>query len=338
MALQFIPYDFGVDDSKWTHISLDNKELEIYSNKFSVENPLYKTDLEQVEFYDSFIESIQADFCIVNIKRNWFRNDIIESNFIENNPSVSYYPERLIFIKNVDILLLPSLKNSDIDLSTVFLKFGPMLLQNQFFLNSNLTSMSLQPVKNKGIYKSKNFSNLNKNFSSKLNKLGDNTVVANQPLTTSNKILIQNINKHKIGILDKSNIGTSFNATLINKFNLFNLSAVKTEALPDSGMLILKIKNQKNISEVINKCEVTIIGINNQIIKALIANDNGEVNVLLPIGQYNITLRKDGFTILEFKQDITSKNNTIIEKTLDPTNISYNSIFLIGVCLKSISL
>lgn len=326
IALQFIPFNFGSDNTKWSKIRLDKSELDKFEIKFTLENPSFGMELDGAEIYEQDTSYIEAEYCIVNINRNWLRKDIINSKFIKNNSTYSFYPERLMFIRNVSIELNPAFVLQNVDVKNSFIKFGPYLLKNQLFSIEASKITSLQTVTVKDVYKSINFTKLNQ--------------LTNQKANVESEQLASNLKTKNLASKDFSFLGKSpGKGILSNKFiKTYKLSELITAASSTKGLLILNVNNKKNLSLSISNVNVSIIGINSYILMDLVSDSNGELRTYLPIGNYEITLIKDGYKKLEFTQNIENTNNLIVDKSMDPDNISYNSTFLIGVCLEQISL
>ncbi len=369
IEIQFIPFDFTTNDSKWTHLKLDKTNLETLSLDFNKEfvNINIKIDLD--EGLEKYINSAELDYCIVNINRSWFKKGIIK-DYKSNDNHNCFYASKLIFIKNLNLDLDNFEENIDL-MNTGIIKFGPLILKNQIYKN-NFTNVSfLEPIASKEIYKSNNYSILNKhskftpnaatdskpNATSDLN-LSKPTVSVNPSLASnalgttpktnvfvnrSNDVILSNTIRPNTVIASntvKPNNNTiithNMNDVLLRK--KYILPYIKILTTDNTGNLILKITNKKIENEPIRDCVVSIIGINNEIIKEVLTNHAGEVVLDLPFGEYNITIKKSGFESIEFNHVIAATGNSIIKKAMDPTNVVYESMYLIGVCLEDFNL
>ena len=369
IEMQFIPFDFTTNDSKWTHLKLDKTYLETLSLDFNKEfvNINIKIDLD--EGLEKYINSAELDYCIVNINRSWFKKGIIK-DYKSNDNHNCFYASKLIFIKNLNLDLDNFEENIDL-INTGIIKFGPLILKNQIYKN-NFTNVSfLEPIASKEIYKSTNYSILNKQSKFTTNPSNDSkpnatsdlnltkpTVSVNPSLASnalgttpktnvfvnrSNDVILSNTIRPNTVIASntvKPNNNTivtpNLNDVLLRK--KYILPYIKILTTDNTGNLILKITNKKIDNEPIIDCVVSIIGINNEIIKEVLTNQAGEVVLDLPFGEYNITIKKSGFESIEFNQVIAAIGNSIVKKAMDPTNVVYESMYLIGVCLEDFSL
>lgn len=358
IEMQFIPFDFTTNDSKWTHLKIDKFKLETLSLDFNKEFTTININIDLDEGLEKYINSAELDYCIVNINRSWFKKGIIkEYKSIDN--SNCYYASKLIFIKNLSLDLDDFDQNINL-MNSGIIKFGPLILKNQIYKN-NFTNVSfLEPIASKEIYKSNNYAIITKHSKLapnlvrdiKTNSVGDLNLTKPTPpvnpsstsdaITTSPKTNVF-VNRSNSVLLSntlkpKSDFNLSNNLNDISIKRPFILPYLKLPKTDNTGNLVLKITNKKIADEPITDCVVSVIGINNEIIKEVITNQAGEVILDLPFGEYNITIKKSGFISIEFNQVIVASGNSIIKRALDPTNLVYESMYLIGVCLEDFNL
>ena len=369
IEMQFIPFDFTTNDSKWTHLKIDKFKLETLSSDFNKEFVTINIKIDLDEGLEKYINSAELDYCIVNINRSWFKKGIIK-DYKSNDNHNCFYASKLIFIKNLSLDLDNFDENIDL-MNTGIIKFGPLILKNQIYKN-NFTNVSfLEPIASKEIYKSNNYSILTKHSKLTSNLANDIKTNATSDLDSTNRTV--NINpslaSNAIGTVPKTNVFVNRSNDVILSSNIrphnvtapntvkpnnntiithnlndalikrtFILPYIKPHKTDNTGNLILKITNKKIDNEPISDCIVSIIGINNEIIKEVLTNQVGDVILDLPFGEYNITIKKSGFESIEFNQVIAATGNSIIKKVMDPTNVVYESMYLIGVCLEDFNL
>lgn len=358
IEMQFIPYDFTTNDSKWTHLKIDKFKLETLSSDFNKEFVTINIKIDLDEGLEKYINSAELDYCIVNINRSWFKKGIIKE-YKSIDDTNCYYASKLIFIKNLSLDLDNFEENINL-MNTGIIKFGPLILKNQIYKNDFTNISFLEPITSKEIYKSNNYTILTKhskltpnlareikpNITSDLNlakpivsvnpSLASNTIITtpktNVFVNRNNNVILSNSIKPNNDLIINNNLND------ISIKQPFILPYIKLHKTDNTGNLILKITNKKIADEPINDCIVSIIGVNNEIIKEVLTNQSGEVIIDLPFGEYNITIKKSGFVSIEFNQAIVATGNSIIKKAMDPTNVVYESMYLIGVCLEDFTL
>ena len=339
IEMQFIPFDFTSDNSKWSHLKLDKTKLNSLSDEFKKENSINNSTIELDDKYEKYINAVEFDFCIVNINRSWFRKEIISTDLNSNSPATKecFYASKLIFMKNLSIDLIDFEEDNIINEGII--KFGPLILKNQIFKNITTKKLSLQPIDSKDIYKSNNYKILSQQREMVTKPIKETIAAVSTPVS---QIRNPNIIRHpmftrleaKSDTKTTTTFGKVIEAQKINKINF--LPVINFQLLDNTGNLILRISNKIITDKVEANCTISIIGINNEFIKEVVSDINGQLVVSVPIGDYNISIKKSGFKPLEFKQTIGAAGNIIVNKTIDPTNIIYESMYLIGVCLNDL--
>lgn len=339
IEMQFIPFDFTSDNSKWSHLKLDKTKLNSLSDEFKKENSINNSTIDLDDKYEKYINAVEFDFCIVNINRSWFRKEIISTDLNSNSPATKecFYASKLIFMKNLSIDLIDFEEDNIINEGII--KFGPLILKNQIFKNITTKKLSLQPIDSKDIYKSNNYKILSQQREMVTKPIKETIAAVSTPVSQ-----IRNPNiirppmftrlEAKSDTKTTTTFGKVIEAQKINKINF--LPVINFQLLDNTGNLILRISNKIITDKVEANCTISIIGINNEFIKEVVSDINGQLVVSVPIGDYNISIKKSGFKPLEFKQTIGAAGNIIVNKTIDPTNIIYESMYLIGVCLNDL--
>jgi len=90
----FNPKNFHVSDSEWTHFKISKKEINDLINANADEFKIQKE-------FNNNIESIEFDFCFLNIFRDWLHQSFLESRLWRSEDIIKTYPKKLMFIRNI---------------------------------------------------------------------------------------------------------------------------------------------------------------------------------------------------------------------------------------------
>jgi hypothetical protein len=125
-----------------------------------------------------------------------------------------------------------------------------------------------------------------------------------------------------------------FSSAIIVNPSLFHAALVTNLDLSDLTSIIINLKDSITKTP-IYKSDISIIGINNTFFKEIESDKEGLTEIKLPIGNYKVTIVKDGYRVLEGEIKVENKNTISKEYNLLPDSVNYDSFFLIGmICEK----
>ena len=81
----------------------------------------------------------------------------------------------------------------------------------------------------------------------------------------------------------------------------------------------------------IYKTEISIMGTNNSVFKEIETDQDGTINFQLPIGNYSVEIKKDGYSLLKSTLNVVNTNTVNQELILNPESVAYDTYFLIGM-------
>lgn len=345
LDLQFIPYNFMDTNNGWSTLTLDKSQLEqLYGEIKTDPKNIFSDDILSIDYDEKYIKGIELEYAIVSLKRNWFNPNILSSKFyktdetlkiadgqnISNEFLLPAFPKKMILVRNLKINLNDTVTTNQVDDLNQIIHFGPLIMKNHLFVNGQTNVKFLKPIKNKLTLTSENV----KTFSKKNETT--KTITSNElKLTTATSL------KPTARVAVATNLSSATPVKPINTlvkplvvqplmFNTIDLFPVK------NPLTKLNITTKDKFSqETIYKSEVSITGTNITVFKEIETDQNGIISCDLPIGNYNVQIRKDGYSILNDHFQITDKNPVSKEYILIPESVQYNTYFLIGmICEK----
>lgn len=221
----------------WKKITLNKAEIDQLTKSFSQEIP--SDVLNEFGNLQIDLESISFEYCIVDIQRPWFDENIINNKlwkYSDNSQIVSNgddtmtgeipaYPVKIILSKNTELTFTPNtptnedIKNKLKNGNRLF--FGPLLLKTipVNLANENVTTYRVQQLTN--------------NELSTINKVANENAAAPVKVDSNNKIQLMQAINHQPQVLMRKKMDLKFEKPLMAKptINTVNLSAIRTKPL-----------------------------------------------------------------------------------------------------------
>ncbi|WP_223607129.1 hypothetical protein [Chryseobacterium sp. OSA05B] len=379
--ISFIPYDFMENESGWNSMRIEKSELEGLHSEAKNGNENIPSEILSIDYDESMIQAVEVDYSFVHLKRNWFNKNFMLSNYFEwkepkkisdgqtisNDFKLPAFPKTMILIKNLKVILDPSIISASVSNAEQLVYFGPMVMKQQVFVNKNNNQKFLKAVTNVKTIKS-----------DQLNYLARKTaIVGTQKATVINSINARTAMEHEPADAMKTTVNASFAGktnmgNMINNIkNLQQLNPVPHGASPvqptpqpanpikvpwgswgpkfptiptpiptpipipvpppPAGAVVqFRILDKIN-NEPIYKCAISIKGTNNNRIFEIESNETGMISQLIPLGEYSIELRIDDYAILNQNFSVTSAMPLNLEYKLQREEVKFKSYFLIGM-------
>ncbi|MBK1895525.1 hypothetical protein [Chryseobacterium paridis] len=368
--INFIPYDFMENESGWNSMRIEKSELDILHTEAKNSNENLPSEILSIDYDESVVQAVELDYSFVHLKRNWFNKNFMLSNLFEwnepkkisdgetisNDFKLPAFPKTMILIKNLKIVLDPSITNDTINNPNQLIYFGPLIMKQQLFVNKNNNQKFLKAITNVKTIKS-----------DQLNSLTRKTVDIESSKISATESIAKPVTE-PVAEATKASPNLAFN----NKMNMNILNNVRnlrpvTTVVPPQPIApiqpikpVIPIRNtgifvpikypiqipsaganvQFKVSDKINndpiyKCAISIKGTNNSRIYEIETNEIGMINQMIPIGEYSIELRIDDYAILNQNFSITTVNPLNLEYKLQREEVKFKSFFLIGmICEK----
>lgn len=376
--IHFIPYDFMENESGWNSLRIEKSELEGLHAEAKNSNENIPTEILSIDYDESMIQAVELDYSFVHLKRNWFNKNFMLSDYFEwkepkkiadgetisNDFKLPAFPKTMILIKNLKVILDPSIVSASVSNTEQLIYFGPMVMKQQVFINKNNNQRFLKAITNVKTIKS-----------DQLNYLAKKTVIAENKAP-----IISSFNaKTAIGSEPTETMKTATHASFSGKTNRGNMiNAVKNlqplNPVPHGASPVQPVNQPTNpikvpwgswvpkfptiptptpipipvslppevavvqfrVSDKINndpiyKCAISIKGINNNRIFEIESNEAGMISQLIPPGDYSIELRIDDYAILNQNFSITNILPLNLEYKLQREEVKFKSYFLIGM-------
>ncbi len=352
--INFIPYDFMSNKSGWTKLSIDKKELDELYERAKVHKDDFPEEIISIDYEEKNIIGVELEFSIVTLQRSWFSLSSLVSSFfkwteaksisdgetISNDFLLPAFPKKMMLINNLKINIDPTVSADAVSNINQLIHFGPIIMKSQLFVNSKNNTNFIKAVRNKETLRSNNV----KYYTDKaeINKVETiNTPV--KPIATTPHIVMSPITVAKPTIIRPTPVMATrtlevsrpimTSAILVNPV-LFQPAIVATINIGNLTTIVVNIKDSVT-KQAIYKSEISIIGINNAFFKEIESNKEGSTELKLPIGNYKITIIKDGYRVFEEELKIENQNTISKEYSLKPESVNYDSFFLIGmICEK----
>ncbi|MFN1217470.1 hypothetical protein ACKW6Q_10930 [Chryseobacterium kwangjuense] len=383
--INFIPYDFMENESGWNSMRLEKSEMEGLHSEAKNSNENLPSEILSIDYDESMIQAVEVEYSFVHLKRNWFNKNFMLSGMFEwnepkkisdgqtisNDFKLPAFPKTMILIKNLKVILDPSIVSTSVSNAEQLVYFGPMVMKQQVFVNKNNNQKFLKAITNIKTIKS-----------DQLNYLAKKTMIAGTPKATVVNNLSARISPDNEPVeVMKADTSASF-AGKINTANLLNniknlrpLNPVPHEAspvqptpqpanpikgpwgswgpkfptiprpipiptpiptpipvpVPPLGAMVQFRISDKINNEPIYKCAISIKGTNNNRIFEIESNEAGIISQLIPTGEYSIELRIDDYAILNQNFSVTNAMPLNLEYKLQREEVKFKSYFLIGM-------
>jgi hypothetical protein len=275
----------------------------------------------------------------------------------------------MILIKNLKVILDPSIISTSVSNAEQLVYFGPMVMKQQVFINKTNNQKFLKAITNVKTIKSDQLNYLAKKTAiveaQKVNVINNFSArTALDPEPVENIKMMANP-----AFAGKTNMGNILN-------NIKNLSPlnpaphgaspvqptpqptnpIKTPwgswgpkfptiptptpaptpipipvpPPPIDALVQFRISDKVN-NEPIYKCAISIKGTNNNRIFEIESNEAGMINQLISLGEYSIELRIDDYAVLNQNFSVTSSMPLSLEYKLQREEVKFKSFFLIGM-------
>lgn len=352
LDINFIPYDFMSTDNGWNKLTLSKAELDQLYEAAKTEKNDFPSEIISIDYDEKNITGIELEFSIISMQRNWFSLDPITSSFfkwneaksisdgqtISNEFLLSAYPKKMLLIKNLKINIDQAIDASTVSNVNQLIHFGPILMKNQMFINSNSNVKFIKAIRNKEVLQSTNIKNYNNKavvnataitpISATISAPIAPIVTAATPITPVSPMQPRVVLHQPITmkpVLDVKPV--ILNPVLFHPIKIIEINN-------NLANVIFTIKDK--ITKIgIYKTEISIMGTNNSVFKEVESDENGTINFQLPIGNYSVEIKKDGYSLLKTTLNIINTNTVNQEHILNPESVTYDTYFLIGmICEK----
>lgn len=345
--INFIPYDFMENESGWTNLKLDKTELDLLfeeAQKFSENLP---KEILDIDYDEKYIKGIELDYSFVHLKRNWFNKSIFHSEYFQWNEAkpisdgitissafkLPAYPKAMILIKNLKINLDATIPENQVNNPNQLIYFGPLILKKQLFINKSSEQKFLKAVTNKETIKSDQLNYLiRKSEPLKVetiskpslgNRFDDKSLRLRTPFNTATQPAIEENPITPIAIVKPILINPKIFTDLV------------VNPVPILAKVFFTITDQIS-KKGTYKSAISIKGTDNNNVFEIETNENGEISANVPLGNYKIEIRTDGYTIENAEFKVENTNNMSLNYSLKREEINFKSFFLIGMICEKI--
>ncbi|PIF44665.1 hypothetical protein CLU96_1648 [Chryseobacterium sp. 52] len=380
--IHFIPYDFMENESGWNSMRIERSELDGLHSEAKNSNENLPSEILSIDYDESMIQAVEVEYSFVHLKRNWFNKNFMLSDYFEwkepkkisdgetisNDFKLPAFPKTMILIKNLKVILDPSIISTSVSNNEQLVYFGPMIMKQQVFINKNNNQKFLKAITNIKTIKS-----------DQLNYLAKKTAISEtKKVTIANGFTARTAEEPQSLETMKSVTNTSF-AGKTNMGNILNtiknvqtLNPVPHGAspvqpiprpvnpikvpwgswgpkfptiptptptpipipVPTGSVVQFRILDKIN-NDPIYKCAISIKGTNNNRIFEIESNEAGMISQLIPLGEYSIELRIDDYAILNQNFSVINTMPLNLEYKLQREEVKFKSFFLIGmICEK----
>ncbi len=354
---QIIPFDFYANDHAWSSLEVVNTELDALFSKAKKSLKGYNESILDFDYKEDFIEKVTLKYCIIHIRRPWFKPDVLQHDFVNiGKTKNTLYAKKIVLIKDLRVILkedLTTVEKTNIQKNSI-IKFGPIFMKSQLFKNKKSRKDFIKPITNKKLYKANIFSKIDAKIMAEspktmaVNPKLVNTTVMSRVAMKSTAIKTARVAKPtrtRSGRIRPVAIKTKPTAIVMKP----QMAMVKLDARKAMFHKInwTNIKNQSNIhfaildklsNDPIYKAEISIKNRSSSFYKEIETDEVGKITVQLPKGSYDVTIRKNGFRETGFIQVVQENKNITITKKLEPEEIVYDSYFLMGIIGEQIKL
>lgn len=371
--INFIPYDFMENESGWNSMRIEKAELDSLHQEAKNSNENLPAEILSIDYDESIIEAVEFDYSFVHLKRNWFNKNFMVSDLFEwNEPKkisdgqtisndfrLPAFPKTMMLIKNLKIILDPTITNDAVNNPNQLIYFGPLIMKQQLFVNKNNNQKFLKAITNVKTIKSDQLNTLTrKTVIAETTKASTADFVAKptvQPVTETAKINpnVAFNNKINMSVLNSvrnlrpvTNVVTPQPAqpvkpvqpvtpvTPIKIPGIFVPIKFPVQTPPAGANVQFRVFDKIN-NDPVYKCAISIKGTNNNRIYEIETNEIGVISQVIPIGEYSVELRIDDYAVLNQNFSISNTNPLTLDYKLQREEVKFKSFFLIGmICEK----
>ncbi|MEY8760988.1 hypothetical protein [Chryseobacterium tongliaoense] len=368
--INFIPYDFMENESGWNNMRIEKSELDSLFQEAKSSNENLPSEILSIDYDESIIQAVELDYSFVHLKRSWFNKNFMMSDLFEWNESkkisdgqtisndfkLPAFPKTMILIKNLKIILDPSITNDTVNNPDQLIYFGPLIMKQQLFVNKSNNQKFLKAITNVKTIKSDQLNTLTKKTitAEAAVKIPVTDFVAKpaaEPVTEAAKVNATPVfnNKMNMNILNSIRNLRPYNPVIpppqpvqpVKPVTPVVTGPIKIPGIfipikypvptPSAGANVqFKVFDKIN-NDPIYKCAISIKGTNNSRIYEIETNEIGIINQIIPDGEYNIELRIDDYAVLNQNFSITNSNPMTLEYKLQREEVKFKSFFLIGM-------
>lgn len=368
--INFIPYDFMENESGWNNMRLEKNELEGLHNEAKSSNENLPSEILSIDYDESVIQAVEFDYSFVHLKRSWFNKNFMLSEMFEwkepkkisdgqtisSDFKLSAFPKTMMLIKNLKIVLDPSITNDTVNNPNQLIYFGPLIMKQQLFVNKSNNQKFLKAITNVRTIKSDQLNTLTRKTETPDAKITIPETTVNpapqavQPATEAPKVTPVFNNKINMSVLGAvRNLRpvtpvatpvqpqpapvkpvTPIVATPIRIPGIFVPIKVPVTVQPTAANVQFKVFDKIN-NDPIYKCAISIKGTNNNRIFEIETNEIGMISQMIPVGEYSIELRVDDYAVVNQNFSVTNTNPLNLEYRLQREEVKFKSFFLIGM-------
>lgn len=345
LDINFIPFNFMTTDNGWNKLVIEKNELEELYKEAKIEENEFPSELISIDYDEKNITGIELEFSIISMQRNWFSLAPLVSDFfqwneaksisdgktISNDFLLSAYPKKMVLIKNLKINIEETIDAIKVSNVNQLIRFGPILMKNQLFVNETSNIKFIKAIKNKGVLQSNNIKNYNNKATLELNTIAANTPNPVSPITPITRTTAMNSRIMMSRSLARNPV-LDVKPTILNPILFQPIKIIEIK----NNIAIVHITVKDKITKIgIYKTEISIMGINNSVFKEVETDQDGSIHFDLPIGNYSVEMKKDGYSLLKTPLNILNTNTVNQEYILNPESIAYDTYFLVGmICEK----
>ncbi len=347
IKLQMVPFNFYKNENAWSRLEVNQTELETILKRAQRSLKGFNKHVLTLDYDESFIDKITLNYCIITIKRPWLYKDLLNSeHVVSNNNKTTYkYAKKIVLMKDLRVVFKEDLSvkdKSEIQNHNI-IKFGPIFMKNQFFVNKQSKKAFIKPVTNKKIYTSNYAIKLDKKL-----KQASPSVMAVKPNLALGKKRVpvgkSTSNKQRTKPVVK--LKSTVDAKVIAKALPLSKGKIQSNLIFKIPNLNSNLQKQSNIhvslndtlsNEGIYKAELSFKSLNTNFFKEAETDETGKLTLTLPKGNYNVDIRKNGYKELKFVQAVQENKNITISKKMEPQEVVFDSYFLMGIIADNIS-
>ncbi|MEI7488887.1 MAG: hypothetical protein WCJ72_16045, partial [Chryseobacterium sp.] len=370
--INFISYDFMENESGWNSMRIEKSELDNLHSEAKNANENLPSEILTIDYDESVILAVELEYSFVHLKRNWFNKNFMMSTLfqwnetkkisdgqtISNDFKLPAFPKTMMLIKNLKIILDPSITNDTVNNPNQLIYFGPLIMKQQLFVNKNNNQKFLKAVTNVRTIKSDQLNTLSRKTDNPENAKISTMEFASKPVLETvteapkmnpNIAFNNRINTSALGgirnlrpITPTPHVATPVQpvapvkpitpivATPIRVPGIFVPIRVPIPVQPTSAMVQFRAFDKIN-NDPIYKCAISIKGTNNNRIFEIETNEFGMINQMIPIGEYSIELRVDDYAVLQQNFSVVNVNPLNLDYKLQREEVKFKSYFLIGM-------
>lgn len=368
--INFIPYDFMENESGWNNMRIEKSELDSLFQEAKSSNENLPSEILSIDYDESIVQAVELDYSFVHLKRSWFNKNFMMSDLFEwneakkisdgqtisNDFKLPAFPKTMILIKNLKIILDPSITNDTVNNPDQLIYFGPLIMKQQLFVNKSNNQKFLKAITNVKTIKSDQLNTLTKKTitAEAVVKVSVTDFVAKpaaEPVAEAAKVNATPVfnNKMNMNILNSIRNLRPYNPVIpppqpvqpVKPVTPVVTGPIKIPGIfipikypvptPSAGANVqFKVFDKIN-NDPIYKCAISIKGTNNSRVYEIETNEVGIITQIIPDGEYNIELRIDDYAVLNQNFSITNSNPLTLEYRLQREEVKFKSFFLIGM-------